>query len=528
MDTTDTSDHLPRRDLIKLSVLGAAAVALPLERTVRAKSISRIAASRLPRPFTVPFATPPVLAPVRQDATTDFYEITQAAAVVQILPGVDTPVFAYNGSVPGPTIIANQGRETVVRQINNLPATHPTLGYVPWTSTHLHGSASLPQYDGYANDITRPGQYKDYRYPNFQAGRTLWYHDHGVHHTAENVYFGLAAQYHLLDPQERALPLPKGRYEVPLILGDAIFGEDGSLLHLDNAHSGLYGDVILVNGRPWPVMRVERRKYRFRILNGCVSRGFRLQLSTGDPMTVVATDGGLMPAPQAVTTLRQGGAERYEVVIDFAKYAIGQRVTLRNLGVPNAVDYDNTNKVMAFDVVSEATDTSNNEIPAQLNPDCPVMKLTPAMSTRTRRLRVKKNGPIWEIGEMEWAEIVDSGFEKVFANPARDAIEIWEVENSSGGWFHPVHLHLVDFQVLSRNGRPPRPEEKGPKDVVYVGEAETVRLLIKFDNRDGKYMIHCHNTVHEDHDMMGQFEVGRGGPDPILSAPAQALPAPPL
>jgi spore coat protein A len=523
-----STERLNRRDLVKLSVLGAAALALPLERVVRAKSISRIAASKLPRPFSVPFATPSVLAPVRRDDTTDYYEITQRPAVVQFLPGVNTPVFTYNGTVPGPTIQVEQGRKTVVRQINALPATHPTLGYVPWTSTHLHGSASGPEYDGYANDISRPGQWKDYHYPNFQNARTLWYHDHGVGHTAENVYHGLAGQYQLTDPLERALPLPKGRYDVPIVLSDAIFGTDGSLLFLDNARSGLYGDVILVNGRPWPVMKVERRKYRFRILNASVSRGYRLALSPEGPMTVVATDGGLMPAPQQVTELRHGMAERYEVVIDFAQYPIGQRVVLRNLGVKNSVDYDNTNKVMAFDVAGESTEPANNEVPAVLDPTNPAMALTAAMSRKTRRFRVKKDNTIWTIGGMTWEDIVESEFRATIANPDPNAVEIWEIENSSGGWNHPVHLHLVDFQILSRNGAPPRPEERGPKDVVYVGEAETVRLLMQFSHRTGRYMIHCHNLPHEDHDMMSQFEVGSGGPDPIATAPPQSTPPPPL
>jgi FtsP/CotA-like multicopper oxidase with cupredoxin domain len=521
-----TAHSLNRRELIKVSLLGAAALALPLERVVRAKSISTIPKDQLPRPFTVPFAKPPVLAPVSSDATTDYYQITQRPQTLQILPGYQTPVFAYNGTVPGPTIIARKGRKTVVRQINELPPTHPALGYVPWTSTHLHGSASLPQFDGYANDITQPGQWKDYHYPNNQGARTLWYHDHGVHHTAENVYSGLAAQYHLIDPAE-TLPIPKGEFDVPLILGDAMFAADGSLKFDDKLHSGLWGDVILVNGRPWPVMKVKRRKYRFRILNASISRGYRLALSTGDPLTVIATDGGLMPAPQPVAQLRQGMAERYEVVIDFAKYAVGQRVILRNLGVPNSVDYDDTNKVMAFDVTGDPFDPAGNEVPAALNPNEPTMKLTPAMSTKTRKFRVKKDGPIWEIGDMTWDDVVASDFRATFANPEPNAVEIWEIENTSGGWFHPVHIHLVDFQVLSRNGLPPRPEERGPKDVVYVGEAETVRLLMKFEYQTGRYMMHCHNLPHEDHDMMTQFEVGKNGPGPF-DAPAQPLPAPPF
>ena len=191
---------LSRRDLVKLSVLGGAAVALPLERSVSGASAltNRIASSRLPAPFTTPFAVPPLISPVRSDEATgtDFYRITMKPTLVEIVPGLSTQMWGYNGLVPGPTFRIQQGRKTVVRQINNLPPVHPVLKYVPYTSVHLHGSVSLPQYDGYASDITNPGEYKDYHYPNTQHARTLWYHDHGVHHTAENVSMGLAGQYH--------------------------------------------------------------------------------------------------------------------------------------------------------------------------------------------------------------------------------------------------------------------------------------------------------------------------------------------
>ena len=157
------------------------------------------------------------------------------------------------------------------------PTTHPTLRYTPTTSVHLHGNASLPQYDGWAEDLTAPGQFKDYLYPNDQDERTLWYHDHAVHHTAENTYMGLAGLY--ITDEGLNLPLPKGRYEVPLVIQDKIFDTDGQLLFLDNGQKALMGDVILVNGKPTPFLKVERRKYLFRILNASTSRAYRLALA---------------------------------------------------------------------------------------------------------------------------------------------------------------------------------------------------------------------------------------------------------
>jgi FtsP/CotA-like multicopper oxidase with cupredoxin domain len=499
---------LNRRDFIKASVFAGAAVSLPLHRVVSGQSAlaNRMAASKLPQPFTTPFVTPPVATPYRTDAETDVYWMYMRPTQTEIIPGYQTTLFAYDGAVPGPTIKVHQGRKTVVRHCNTLPAVHPTLGYEPWTSVHLHGSASLPQFDGYASDITRPDEFKDYRYPNFQPARTLWYHDHGVHHTAENAYFGFAAQYHLYDSLEQSLPIPHGVYDVPLMLSDALFNNDGSLLFTLENESGLWGDVILVNGRPWPVMQVERRKYRFRILSTSISRSWNLSLDSGEPMVVIATDGGLMTTPQPVTNFRLASAERYEVIIDFAKYPIGRRVVLRNSSPKNNVQYAGTNKVMAFDVVSDATDTSNNSIPDVLNPSDPVMALREQEAVRTRSFRFHRSNGEWKINDSSWKDVVDSNYQSTLADPARGDIEIWEFENTSGGWFHPVHVHLVDFKILSRNGKAPFAHERGPKDVVYVGENETVRVIAKFEGR-GKYMIHCHNLIHEDHDMMGQFEV---------------------
>ena len=280
-----------------------------------------------------------------------------------ILPGVQTPIFGYNGIAPGPTILARRGTPLNVAVSNELPAKHPNWGYEAWTSVHLHGSASKPQYDGYASDITRVGQTKTYQFPNNQESRTLWYHDHGVHHTAENAYMGLAAMYLMSDELEDRLPIPKGAYDLPMVIADKMFAANGSLMYDDEGHSGLYGDVMLVNGQPWPNLKVAKRKYRFRILNASLSRGLRLQLSNSAPMTVIATDGGLMPKPQTTVQLRVGMAERYEVVIDFAQYAPGTKIQLRNLGVPNSRDFDNTDKVMQFEVTADAFDAANNEVP---------------------------------------------------------------------------------------------------------------------------------------------------------------------
>jgi FtsP/CotA-like multicopper oxidase with cupredoxin domain len=525
-----------RRDLLRIGGIGAlgaaGAAVLPLGAGLGAKSASLLDASAMPQPFRTRFVRPPVLRPRnsvrgRDGVWTDHYSVTMKRGVAEIAPGLRTPVFGYFGIAPGPTVKVRQGRRAVLRMRNHLPAVHPTLGHEFTTSVHLHGSASLPEYDGYASDVTPPGFYKDYHYPNFQPARTLWYHDHGVHHTAENAYSGLFAQYHMHDAAERDL-LPQGEFDVPLTVVDVMFRADGRLAYDDHTHSGLWGDVITVNGKAWPVMKVKRRVYRFRVLNASISRSYRFALSTGDPVTVVATDGGLMPRAREVDQWRHGNAERYEVLIDFRRYRPGQRVVLRNLSNDNNIDYDSTGDVMAFDVTdapfSKRDDTWNRIPDSLVNSD--VMRLRAADATRVRRLRVQRTGEVWTINGLSWEQVIESGFEQTIANPRLNATEIWEIENRSGGWFHPVHIHLIDFKVLSRNGRAPFDYERGPKDVVYVGENETVRVLCKFGPHRGRYMVHCHNLPHEDHDMMTQFAVGwrPGRPDrhhPVLAAQAK-------
>jgi spore coat protein A, manganese oxidase len=528
--------YATRREGLKVAgvgILGAAAVlGLPWGLGLRARDEGVLELSQLPPPFQTPFREPPVL---RRTGTTrapdgnlvDHFTVIERQARVMLLPGRLTTMWGYNGLVPGPTIKVRLGRESVLRVRNKLPALHPDLRQDGTTSTHLHGSASLPQYDGYASDLTPPGFLKDYRFPNTGGARTLWYHDHAVHHTNENIYAGLMAQYHIHDDREERL-LPQGEFDKALTVWDALFAADGSLAYDNNSESGLWGNVILVNGRPWPVLPVKRRVYRFRILVSSISRSYRFRLDTGDPVTIVATEGGLMPRARQVAQWRQGTAERYEVLIDFRAYRPGQRVVLNNLSNDNNRDFDNTNKVMAFLVTDESFDRRDptwNSIPDRLV-DSDTMRLTEAMATRTRHLRFERKHGLWTINGLTWTDVINSNFEQLIADPDHADVEIWEIENRSGGWFHPVHIHLIDFQILDRNGRAPFDYERGPKETVYVGENETVRVIMRFAPHRGRYMLHCHNAVHEDHDMMHQFAVGwrPGQPDPnhpILAAPAR-------
>ncbi|MEU4242039.1 multicopper oxidase domain-containing protein [Actinoplanes sp. NPDC026619] len=516
-----------RRDLLRgaLAMGGGGLIVAAGGGEVLAAS-SKLASKNTPTPYTNMFRRPPVLMPFEEGADEQGpfqrYRLTQKLGAASIVPGLTTTIAGYNGIFPGPTIKVNQGTRTEVRIANKLTVNR--INGLPFsTVTHLHGSASLPQYDGYANDQTAPGCCKTYKYPNWQQARTLWYHDHNHRDTAQNVFSGLAAQYHLSDRYERA-QLPQGEYDVPLIVSDMAFNADGSVAFDDSSNAGFMGDVILVNGVPWPLMKVKPRVYRFRVLAAGISRSFRFGLSTGDPVYIVGTDAGMTPKVAAVPSWRHGVAERYEVLIDFRKYKPGTKVELKNLSNKNNVDFANTGKVVQFQVVEDTGPKDVYAIPTTLDlgPQpfanrgaIEVNKLTADMAVARRRLRVERKHGLWTINGETWEDVEDSGFTRVLGNPKPYDIEIWELVNESGGWFHPLHIHLIDAQIIGRNTTADGKAhawEGGGKDVFYLGENETVTALMQFTTGDGnaggRYMTHCHNLVHEDNDMMIQFAVG--------------------
>lgn len=540
-----SSNDVSRRNLLKgIGVLGAGGLLVSLGgRTVFAAP-SGLAPANTPPVFRNVFRKPPILMPVSSgtDAHGKWvkYRLTQKIAGDRMLPGLTTQIAGYNGICPGPTIRVNQGTRSEVRIANHL-GNSPVYGSPITTVTHLHGSASLPQYDGYANDRTPPGYVKNYLYPNWQEARTLWYHDHNHHKTAQNVFSGLLAQYHITDPYERA-QLPQGEYDVPLIVqdmsfnanGSVAFGQDGS----DDATNGFMGDTILVNGVIWPTMKVKPRVYRFRVLGAAISRSFRFALSTGEPFYIVGTDAGMTTKVIPVKSWRHGVAERYEVLIDFRKYRVGQKIELRNLSNKNNVDFRNTGHVMQFEVVADTGSRDTYRIPTTLDPGPQpytnrgakhVMSLTPAMATSHARLELGREHGLWKINGDTWDDVERSGFTKTYVNPRPYEVVSFELVNASGGWFHPLHIHLIDMRIYGRNSTPDGKayswEQYGGKDVFYLGENETVygvaQMTLGDGNVGGKYMTHCHNLIHEDSDMMVQFAVGNpSSNDPITSAPA--------
>ena len=474
----------------------------------------------LPKPFQVPLPVPPVLKPVRSDKTGDYYEITQRAAQAEILPGMKTEVWGYNGIFPGPTIESHRGRKTVVTHRNELAV--PVV-------VHLHGGKTPPEHDGYPTDMIAPssgwsggghsthmhtmhGGSKRYVYPIDQPAATLWYHDHRMDFTGPQVYKGLAGFHLIRDDEEERLGLPHGERDIPLMICDRAFAEDGSFdypavdpaLHetpgtSGDFISGVLGDCILVNGATWPVLEVTNTRYRFRILNASNARRYQLELDpkpgSGPSFVQIGSDLGLLAQPVAHDRIAISPAERFDVVIDFSQYSVGDRITLTN-----EHGQDGTAKIMQFVVARSGSEDS--QIPSHL---AELEPLQASDTTVRRELEFARGGAsahgmtLWTINGQPFDH------HRIDADPELGAVELWKIRAQNVP--HPFHIHLAPFQVVSIGGSDPGPYNRGWKDTVSLDNGDYAELLVRFDGFKGKYVFHCHNLEHEDMMMMGNFQV---------------------
>ena len=503
-----------RRELISMGAVGLAA---PFQSScINPKPEARLLPSRtpLPKPFEAVLRVPAVLQPVNTDSATDYYDVTVKEARAEILTGRQTAIWGYNGTFPGPTIEARSGRQVSLKLRNALP--------VPIVN-HLHGGHTPSEIDGYPTDLIIPaggfpvshmqdsmariaqGE-RDYLYPNKQRAATLWYHDHRMDFTGPQVWRGLAGFYLLHDEAERNLPLPRGEKDIPILICDRSFDADGSFLYpaLDPSlrtqagvpheyMGGVLGDVILVNGAPWPRLEVADTKYRLRILNASNARRYELALDpppTGTSFVQIGSDGGLLAAPLRHRTIRIAPAERFDVVIDFSQYRQGSRVTL-----VNKADSGASGQIMRFDVVRHERDESR--IPERLAGDVPPPDHGSAGLTRTFNFSYQRGMQSWTINGKPFDEA------RMDAQPKLGSTEVWQLKTD---FSHPLHLHLVHFQVLSHSGRP-GPYDAGWKDTIDLGPGQAANILVRFSDFRGRYVFHCHNLEHEDMGMMGNFEV---------------------
>jgi FtsP/CotA-like multicopper oxidase with cupredoxin domain len=348
---------------------------------------------------------------------------------------------------------------------------------------------------------------------------TLWYHDHRLDFTSQNVYKGLAGMYLLFSPQDSgdendpapgAFRLPSHDFDVPLMLGDRVFDRSGNLYFDLFNLDGIIGDKFLVNGSIQPRMSVHPRKYRFRILNGGPSRFYQLFLtdlerrSAVNPFVQISNDGNLLPTPIDVSSITLSVAERMDIIVDFSRFG-GKSVHLENRmeqtngrgPTGKTLPAGAGNLIMRFDVILPPV-ADSPPLPDRFF-DAPAFDLSDVVATRT--FRFDRSNGAWTINNKFFDE------HRIDAKPLQNTSEIWVIQNNSGGWQHPIHMHMEEFQILSRNGRTPPATECSKKDTIHLGFNEEVAFLMRFREWHGLYPMHCHNVVHEDHAMMMSWEI---------------------
>lgn len=436
-----------------------------------------------------------------------------------------TRLWGFNGSSPGPVFETRSNQGLLVEWVNSLPAKH----FLPVDHTlhgagknlpevrsviHLHGGRTPPESDGYPEQWYVPGKSAVSHYPNRQDAAMLFYHDHTMGINRLNIYAGLQGLFLIRDAEEDALNLPGGRYELPLLICDRYLRKDGHLEYPVSAIPGkpwvpeVFGNLVMVNGKVMPYCNVEPRKYRLRILNGSNGRFYRLSLGADKPFDIIGADHGLLEAPVSLQRLELSPGERADIIVDFS----------RNAGHNIEVTSDSL-RVMQFRVSPKSVpDTS--ALPKTLRK---IERIQESAAVLTRRLTLD-----------EHLNLADQSMDMMLNNtpwhmpvtekPVIDTTEIWELINLTEDT-HPIHLHLVRFQILDRrqidtnaffdnrsvvfigDAAPPEPSEAGWKDTVRVPPGTMTRIIIPFHGYTGRYVWHCHILEHEDNEMMRPYEV---------------------
>ncbi len=521
----------------------------------------------------------------------DYYEIPLEQFSQKLhsdLP--ETRLWGYDGLYPGKTIEVRRNESIEVRFDNSPLATvdghllevddrvHGTTAEdYDWPSgeepaqfpeirtvTHAHGLHVEPESDGYPEAWESPGgavkgpfwEKAVYDYPNRQPAATLWYHDHALGITRLNVYAGLAGFYLIRDDQEEELNLPSGKYEVPVLIQDRTFKGDGSgdLYYPETFAPEFAGDTSVVNGTVWPYLDVEPRKYRFRFLNGSNGRTFslRLERNTDDgvlPVHQIGVDLGFLPNTVTIPNdsleyLVLAPAERGDVVVDFSGHE-GETFTLKNYaempyagensGSVDTADFPGLPEIMEFRVGTTVTEADTSPDPATLDlPAGPEFRAQAARQTRYHTLDTGEHDGLDThfLNNSLWDD------EDAVVRPQLGTTEIWWLANTTGDT-HPIHLHLVEFQVheirdfdaeafksARETGTSPSVEDylsatkpipenyAGDKDTVRIDPDEAVAIITQFGNFAGRYVWHCHILEHEDQEMMLPYEVATGNANP--------------
>jgi FtsP/CotA-like multicopper oxidase with cupredoxin domain len=521
---------LSRRDFLKLTGIGAGAITLNAC-GVNLPTATPPTATVVPTPGITPTPTVASLA----------IDLTTARTTLPILPGAETPVWHYqasvregaaeslqvlDGSYLGPIFRVKRGQRIQVRLKNELPDS---------TIIHWHGLRIPEEMDGHPRYAIEPGETIDYDFTVRNRAGTYWFHPHPHQLTGPQVYFGLAGLFIVSDDEETALGLPSDKYDLPLVIQDRLFDANNRLLYMTNMMdqiTGFLGDTILVNGKPNVALEVNASAYRLRLLNGSNSRIYKLAWQDGSPLTVIATDGGLLEAAVTRDYVMLAPGERVELWVDFSIRKDSKLISLAFDGggsgmgmmgggssLPNGAALD----IVVFRV--GAVGAAVSPLPPRLATSARY-KLEDAVNVKNPRsftLAMQGmihtiNGRVFEMDEVAIDEIVHLG-----------ELEVWEFVNLEVGGSgmgmgmmnmempHPMHMHGVQFQVAERkidhNFRSQYElvsagfVDEGWKDTVLVMPGERVKVLVRFEDFAGTYLYHCHNLEHEDAGMMRNYRV---------------------
>jgi FtsP/CotA-like multicopper oxidase with cupredoxin domain len=468
-----------------------------------------------------------------------------------------------HGMTPGPVYHARYGEPVLVRMHNDLPPVGVSkVGFaLPSTTTHLHNGHTASESDGNPQDWIDSGEFWDHHYANYPSGgdpkeklSTLWYHDHRLDFTAANVYAGLSGFYDLFDDEDTGNELtgwrlPSGKYDVPLLMHDVLFDAQGQVVFNGFVTDGWLGDQVTINRRIRPTFKVERRKYRFRIINGGPSRFYQLFLVTpkGAPpnsnlFTIITGDGNFQPEPVVCESIYLSVAQRVDVILDFSQFKVGDyvyivnRLEQSNGKGPSGRMLDGPPEqtgILRLEVV-EATGPDPSRVPDYFRP-LPSVDMDEVRFHRTWDFDY--DGGLWTVnGRVFDPNRSDAGINQGSA-------EIWTFRNAGNDWSHPIHCHFTEFLIVEVNGRVFLPTYiqtrdqvfreafgvqegtipvfmGGPRrDVATLLPGDEIKVFLRFKDFLGKHVMHCHNVVHEDHSMMIRWDIvepGKGYLGPLM------------
>jgi len=484
-----------------------------------------------------------------------FYAVTQKAGALSITSdptiapqnlwgfAIGTPEQNNPINVPGPLYVERYNVPILVRNYNRLPPEGQNGGFgKPSVTTHLHNGHTPSESDGNPCNYFEIGQFYDQHYPNVLAGinsthpgtgdiqesmSTLWYHDHRVDFTSQNTYKGLAGMYLLFNDFDTGdeltgFHLPSfPQYDIPMVFNDKVIDPSTGQIFFDLFNlDGVLGDRYLVNGKVQPVLHVSPRRYRFRWLNTGPSRFHQFfltdltNLSANNTFWQISTDGNLTDKPYQVSSARVAVAERVDVIVDFTGKA-GKTFYIENRLVQNdgqgpsgGLFAAGQGNLLLKIVVDGPVVNDNSQNPANITAfyGFPSTTATPRV---TRNFTFQNRGD-WRINDKIFA------CEDIRFRVLKNSVEIWNWQNEGSSWHHPVHMHFEEFQTLSINGQAPATSplvQKGRKDVARLESRDNHRLFFRFRDFHGRYPLHCHNVVHEDHAMMLHLEIVESGAD---------------